>query len=138
MKKVVLLLVAVHLLMLSGCKNSNYDTLNKEDGNQVRIDDVQVPKEVLQWLMDSDLLEYPDDAEVLMTLSQLESALYMVSTYDSDILCSKLPNGYYIYYRCHIEMDTNETPLCRIDSISISESALEKAIIGSTRENFPE
>ena len=100
-------------------------------------DEAQVPREVLQWFIDSGILEQPCSEEARKALGELEQDYEVVAIFSSNIYCAILPQGYRLFYRPHWGTDSDGTVTYMIHDLSLVGSTLEDVVFRAAQEDFP-
>ena len=109
-----------------------------QEDNYIAINGKDVPPTVLQWLVDSHLLDLSYEIsldDTAQMLSELEFVNERIAMYNrGDIFCYKFQEGdYYLYFIRHIE----EHGKVVIDDLWLTGYQFSDGIIAGSREDFP-
>ena len=98
----------------------------------------EIKRTVLDWLVDTDLLDTSKQIkfnDFLSIIAQLEYVPEITQRDNKRVYCYKFPEGYCLYLRFHLEGESNETETAIVDYVCFTTEDDETIFTGSRKDD---
>jgi len=113
----------IHIRVGLVTPESEFEIFLNSKSRLVTFNGYEIKRTVLDWLVDTDLLDTSKQIkfnDFLSIIAQLEYVPEITQRDNKRVYCYKFPEGYCLYLRFHLEGESNETETAIVDYVSFT------------------
>ncbi len=113
----------IHIRVGLVTPESEFEIFLNSKSRLVTFNGYEIKRTVLDWLVDTDLLDTAKQIkfnDFLSIIAQLEYVPEITQRDNKRVYCYKFPEGYCLYLRFHLEGESNETETAIVDYVSFT------------------
>ena len=117
---------------------SEFEIFLNSKSRLVSFNGYEIKRTVLDWLVDTDLLDTSKQIkfnDFLSIIAQLEYVPEITQRDNKRVYCYKFPEGYCLYLRFHLEGESNETETAIVDYVCFTTEDDETIFTGSRKDD---
>ena len=128
----------IHIRVGLVTPESEFEIFLNSKSRLVTFNGYEIKRTVLDWLVDTDLLDTSKQIkfnDFLSIIAQLEYVPEITQRDNKRVYCYKFPEGYCLYLRFHLEGESNETETAIVDYVCFTTEDDETIFTGSRKDD---
>ena len=128
----------IHIRVGLVTPESEFEIFLNSKSRLVTFNGYEIKRTVLDWLVDTDLLDTAKQIkfnDFLSIIAQLEYVPEITQRDNKRVYCYKFPEGYCLYLRFHLEGESNETETAIVDYVCFTTEDDETIFTGSRKDD---
>ena len=128
----------IHIRVGLVTPESEFEIFLNSKSRLVTFNGYEIKRTVLDWLVDTDLLDTAKQIkfnDFLSIIAQLEYVPEITQRDNKRVYCYKFPEGYCLYLRFHLEGESNETETAIVDYVSFTTEDDETIFTASRKDD---